>query len=145
MIGEESNIDRVTVGVTIESSTLTPEQISERVGIAWDEVRRIGDPRGHTERKWERNVWRIFERKQGRGRTDAHALIPRCIADLMHRLVPISRSLCGITQAEGGEFFIAVSARSVPGLSLSSDVLRVLADAGLSLDVDIILYGSESD
>src|ERR1700693_1795101 len=41
-------MDRVTVGITIESTTLTLEQISQRIGIEWNEVRRIRDPRGHT-------------------------------------------------------------------------------------------------
>jgi hypothetical protein len=41
------------------------------------------------------------------------------------------------------EPFIHVTAQSVPGISLSRDTLRALANAGLSLDVDIVLYASE--
>lgn len=145
MTAEDLSLDRVTVGITIESATLTPEQISERVGISWDEVHRIGDPRGHMGKKWERNVWRIFERQQGAAKTSAHELIPQCVGNLTKRLIPISGSLREISAAEDGEFFIHVTAQSVPGLNLSADILRILADTDLSLDVDIILYGDEAD
>ena len=143
MIDEDLSMDRVTVGITIESTILTPEQISERVGIAWDEVRRIGDARGHTGKKWERNVWSIFEGKQGAVNTGAHDLIPLCVAAFMQRLTPIAANLHKLSAAEEKEFFIHTSAQSVPGINLSPDTLRVLADAELSLDVDIILYASE--
>jgi hypothetical protein len=102
-------MDRVTAGITIESTALTPEQISQRIGIAWDEVRRIGDPRGRTGKKWDRNVWRILETKQG---AVAHELIPVCVASLVQRLTPISKNLREVSATEGGEFFIHVSAQS---------------------------------
>jgi hypothetical protein len=145
LITEDLSMDRVTVGITIESTRLTPEQISQRVDIAWDEARRTGDPRGQTGKKCECNVWRIFERRQGAVNTSAHDLIPLCVANIMQRLTPIAENLREITAAEGGEFFIHVSAQSVPGISLSPDILRVLADAELSLDVDIMLYASEDN
>jgi len=142
---EDLSLDRVTVGITIESTVLTPEQISQRLGIAWDEVRRIGDPKRNTGKKWDRNLWTIFERKHGAVNTSAHDLIPGCVASLVERLIPISEKLHQISAPESGEFFIHVSAQSVPGISLSPDTLRVLAEARLSLDVDIILYASEEN
>lgn len=86
MITEDLSLDRVSVGITIESTILTPEQISQRIGIVWDEVHRIGDPRGHTGKKWECNVWRIFERRQGVVNASAHDLLPVCVADVVNRL-----------------------------------------------------------
>lgn len=103
-------------------------------------MRRIGDPRGRTGEKWDRNVWRILETKQG---AVAHELIPVCVGSLVQRLTPISKNLREISATEGGEFFIHVSAQSVPGINLSADTLQVLANAELSLDVDIILYAPE--
>jgi hypothetical protein len=43
-------------------------------------------------------------------------------------------------QAEFG-----VRTQSVPGISLSRDTLRALANERLSLDVDIVLYASEEN
>jgi hypothetical protein len=142
-IDEDFSLDRVTVGITIESTVLTPEQISERVGTGWDEVCRIGDPRGRTGKTWERNSWRIFERKSGDVSTSAYDLLPLCLEARLQRLKPISRNLKEICDSEGGEFFIHVTAKDVPGISLAPDTLRVLAASGLSMDVDIILYSDD--
>jgi putative DNA-invertase from lambdoid prophage Rac len=143
LITEDLSMDRVTVGITIESTILTPEQISQRIGIVGDEVRRIGDPRGHTGQKWDRNVWRIFERRKGALNTGANDLLPVCVAAFVQRLIPIAENLREVSATEGGEFFITVSAQSVPGINLPPDTLRAIADTKLSLDVDIILYASE--
>lgn len=140
MITEDLSGDHVTVGVTIESTVLTPEQISQQVGIAWDKAKRIGDPRGRTGKQWDRNVWQIFEKKQGTVNTSAHDVLPMCVADVLQRLKPISHKLREITAAEGAEFFIHVTSQSAPGISLSRETIQVLADAELSLDVDIVLY-----
>ncbi|HXE14600.1 MAG TPA: DUF4279 domain-containing protein, partial [Bryobacteraceae bacterium] len=138
MINEGQSGDHVTVGVTIESTALTPEQISQRVGIAWDWAKRIGDPRGHTGKQWDRNLWQIFEKKQGTVNNSAHDVLPVCVADVLQRLKPICHQLREIGAVEGAEFFIHVTSQSVPGISLSRETIRVLADAELSLDVDII-------
>lgn len=143
MITEDLSRDRVTVGVTIESATLTPEQISQRIGIAYDQAKRIGDPRGHIGKQWDRNVWQFFVTKQGTVNTSAHDMLPVCVADVLQRLKPISGKLREVSALEGAEFFIYVTSKSVPGISLSHEAIRVLADAGLSLDVDIVLYSLE--
>jgi hypothetical protein len=137
---EDRGSDSVTVGVTIESTTLTPAQISQRVGIACDEAHRIGDSTVNTGEKWDRNVWRILEKKQGGGDVLAHDLLPACVAALLDRLRPVPDKLREISLTEGAELFIHVSTRSVPSLYLPPDVIRALADAELALDVDVDLY-----
>jgi hypothetical protein len=61
------------------------------------------------------------------------------------RLNSISHKLRESGLAEGAELFIHVSAQSVPGISLSPDAIRVIADAGVSLDVDVILYSLDEN
>lgn len=51
----------------------------------------------------------------------------------------IAENLHLVTAAEGGEFFINVSAQSVHRIDLTLNILRILAHVELSLDVDIIL------
>jgi hypothetical protein len=72
-------------------------------------------------------------------------VLPGCVADVLHRLEPISQKLREIATAEGAEFFIHITSQSVPGVNLSPAAIRVLADAELSLDVDIILYSPEEN
>ena len=63
-VPEDFSHDHVTIQVAIESTTFTPEQITDLVGTPWDEVRHIGDPRGKTGKTRECNVWRILNRKK---------------------------------------------------------------------------------
>jgi hypothetical protein len=112
----------------------------QRIGIACDEAHRIGDSTVNTGEKWDRNVWRILEKKQGGVDARAQDLLPACVAALLDRLRPISDKLREISLAEGAELFICVTTRSVPSLYLPSDVIWALADAELSLDADVDLY-----
>lgn len=42
--------------------------------------------------------------------------------------------------SEGGEFGIHVTSASVPGLNFDAATLSQIADLGLSMDIDVILY-----
>jgi hypothetical protein len=146
-VPEDFSHDHVTLQVAIESTTLTPEQITEVVGTSCDEARRIGDPRGKTGKTWECNVWRILNRKKA---TDypgqsAHDLLPVCMAEFCERLTEISEGLRKVVRSEGGEFGIHVTSTFVPGLSFEPETLRLIADLGLSMDVDVILYSSDKE
>ena len=131
--------DRVWLQITIESETLSPEQISESVGMPPDLAKRIGEVRGHMGKCWERNVWQIRAMRQGTESTNAHDLLPLCIRELMQRAEAISTGLGRAVALLGGEFAIHVTSTSIPGISLSNDQIRRLADLGLSLDIDIVL------
>src|SRR5690348_12129811 len=87
--------DHVTVEVVIESTRLTPEQITQIVGVAWDDCRRVGDPRGKTGKKWDRNVWwlRTQKRTVDNPGKSAHDLLPICIAEFFERLSTIHEGL----------------------------------------------------
>ncbi len=135
--------DSVTVAVVIESTGLTPEEITSLIGTPWDEARRIGEPRGHSGKSWDRNSWRILLRKRGSeypGRS-AHDLLPVCLEEFLNRLSGISDGLRKVVRSEGGEFAIHVTSTFVPGLSFEPDTIRRIADLGLSMDIDVILYG----
>ena len=138
-------MDQVTAQVAIESTNLTPEQISDIVGTSWDQARYIGDPRGKTTMAWDRNVWTVFNRKKSVDHPgkSAHDLLPICIADFVERLDGIKEGLRKVVQSEGGEFGICVTSTFVPGLSFEPETLRLIADLGLSMDIDVILYSTD--
>ena len=105
--------DRVSARIIIESRTLTPEEISSRLGIPGDETTRIGEPRGHAAKLWEVHTWTLLVQKCGRDLgLSAHALLPRCIEELLHRIEPIENALCCIITSEGGQLAIRVTSSS---------------------------------
>ena len=146
-VPESYTNDHVTVQVAIESTRFTPEQITEIVVTSCDEARRIGEPRGHTGKTWDCNVWRILNRKRGSdypGRS-AHDLIPDCIEEFLDRVRGISDGLHKVVRTEGGEFGIHVTATFVPGLSFEPETIYLIAEVGLSLGVDIVLISAEEN
>jgi hypothetical protein len=146
-VPEDCTHDQVTVEVAIESTRLTPEQITDAVGVPWDEARHIGDLRGRTGKTWDRHVWRILNRKKGvdyPGRS-AHELLPVCMTEFLDRLKDISGGLQSVIRSEGGEFGVHITSAFIPGLSFEPQTLRVIAELGLSVDVDVILYSNGTD
>jgi len=142
-MAESFEDDRVSARIIIESRTLTPEEISSQLGIPGDETTRIGEPRGHAAKLWEVHTWTLLVQKCGRDLgLSAHALLPRCVEELLYRIEPFADTLRGIITSEGGQLAIWVTSSSVPGITLDQHTIQTLADLGLSLDVDIILISN---
>jgi hypothetical protein len=105
----------------------------------------LATPRGKTGKTWERNEWRILNRKKAAdypGKS-ARDLLPVCLAEFVERLDGISEGLQKVVRSEGGELGIHVTSTFVPGLSFEPETLRFIADLGLSMDVDVVLYSSD--
>ena len=137
--------DQVTVQVTIESASLSPEQISSEIGMGWDRATRIGDPRGRTGKQWECNAWqvRVHKNSSDNGGMSAHELLPLCIDELVERIRPYANGLRKVVSTEGGEFAMWVMSTSVPGISLNREIVAFIGELGLSLDIDIVLSAEE--
>jgi hypothetical protein len=67
------------------------------------------------------------------------------MAEFVERLDGISEGLRKVARSEGGEFGIHVTSTFVPGLSFEPETLRLIANVGLSLDIDVVLYGSDEN
>lgn len=111
------------------------------MGVNFDSAHRVGEPRGHLGETWASNIWGLHNQALGTEEGSAHALLPSCIDQLLRRTAPISAGLAQVVDELGGQFAIQVTSSSVPGISLSSEQVRQIADLGLSLDIDIILVG----
>jgi Domain of unknown function (DUF4279) len=135
--------DLVRCQITIETDTLTPAQISERVGTEFDVAHRVGEPRGRTGKTWETNVWQLRETRSGTEDSGAHDLLPLCLDGLLKRALAISAGLTQVVADFGGEFAIHTTSASIPGISLSDEQVRQIADLGLSMDIDIVLIADE--
>jgi len=108
---EDLSLDRVTVGIAIESTTLTPEHISQRIGIEWDEVRADWLIQEDTLAKSGTHVWRIFERRQGELKWCSRPSSV-CVAAVVQRLTPVAETLRQGERNRRWEFFHSASAPS---------------------------------
>jgi hypothetical protein len=72
-------------------------------------------------------------------------LLPVCIEEFLDRVRGISDGLHKVVLTGGGEFGIHVTATFVPGLSFEPETVYLIAEVGLSMDVDIVLISAEED
>jgi hypothetical protein len=134
-----------SVQVTIESVSLSPEEISSEIGMGWDRATRIGDPRGRTGKLWECNAWhvRVHKNSSDNGGMSAHELLPLCIDELVERIQPYANGLRKVVSTEGGEFAMWVTSKSMPGISLNQDIVAFIGELGLSFDIDVVVSAGE--
>jgi hypothetical protein len=132
---------KVTAELVVAGSSLTLEEITKRVGVECDRGWRIGDPRGKTGKSWATNGW-VLRSVKSAEKDDASAshLVRSCVGDLFRRLQPIAEKVKGLSGEADIGISIDVLACDVPGLNFDRDVLRVIADAGAWLQINVILW-----
>jgi hypothetical protein len=129
---------RVSAELIIASERLTPEEMSAHIGVPYDRCWRIGDPRGKTGKTWATSGWVL----KSSVAADAHrtsSLLSTCLNIFVERLRPIAHRIRTLS----GEGDIGVSvdivASDVPGLSIDREALKVIADTGAWLDIDVTI------
>jgi hypothetical protein len=131
---------KVTAELTITSDTLTPEDVADHLRLPYDRCWRIGDPRGSTGKAWANYGWVLSVTKLAERAEDVPGLVVSCLEDLVRRIGPIAESARAISGQSDIGVSVDVLASTVPALMLERDVVRVIAEAGAWLDIDINLW-----
>ena len=135
------NLETAKAKLTIMSGSLSPEEISRRVGLPFDDARRIGDKKGKSERVWDVNLWYIHETSTGEvGEGTVDVALAGCLRRLRERLGPFVAAVRAFSQTETVELGLYMLAKSVPAIHLSADAVAFLHDLGAELDIDVVLY-----
>lgn len=135
------NLDTAKAKLTIVSSTLSPEEISRRIGLPWDDARRIGDPKGRSGQMWGENVWWLYETSEGQedGRSVALRL-DECLLRLLERVSSAVEAIRVLSETETVELGLYVLAQSVPPIHMTTATLDFIHYLGAEFDVDVVLY-----
>jgi hypothetical protein len=143
--GTQEVLDSAKAKLTIVSRALSPEEISDHVGLQWDDARRIGDPKGRSGRVWGENIWWLYETWKGhQNGMPIDRALEECIERLRGRVgsfAPRIRSLPGVEHVEFGLYMLS---QTIPPVHLSLGTLTFINELGAELDVDIVLYGDDS-
>jgi hypothetical protein len=129
---------RVSSELIVESETLSPEEISARIGIPCDRCWRVGGLRGKTGKTWTTSGW-VLKSSVSASSYTRSSLFSSCLGNLIKRLEPIAdkiKNLCG-----EGDVGVSVDilASEIPGLYIDREVLRAIANVGAWLDIDITI------
>lgn len=137
------NLDTAKAKLTIVSNSLSPEEISRRIGLSWDDARRIGDPKGRSGQVWTKSIWWLYETSEGPqdGRS-VELRLDECLARLRERVSPAVDAIRALSGTEEVELGIYVLAQTVPPIHMTSATLDFIHHLGAELDVDVVLYES---
>lgn len=135
------NLDTAKAKLTIVSRTLPPEEISRRIGLPWDEARRIGDSKGRSGQTWGENVWWMYETSDGQeGGRPIDLKLDECLKRLQERLSSALQAIHALAETETVELGLYMLAQTVPPIHIGTPTLDFIHHLGAELDVDVVLY-----
>lgn len=142
--------DAVNMTLFVESETVSPEAVSQFLGLPYDRCLRKGETRkvGKID-KIDKinlvNLWKI-EVKRDTGSNDplvAGDTIQACLKQVLARAQPYAPKFRELSRDHTVEIFVGVSAEQMPCLTFPKDSLQQVSDLGASLQLDLVIYGEE--
>lgn len=135
------NLDTTKAKLTIVSRTFSPEEISRRIGLSWDDARRIGDPKGKSGQTWDEHVWWLYETSEGHedGRS-VDLRLYECLGRLRERVSSALQAIRTLSETEAVELGLYMLVRTIPPIRLAAATLDFIHHLGAELDVDVVLY-----
>jgi hypothetical protein len=125
---------RNIVRLKIVSPSLTPEEISKRIGIDCDKCWKAGDRRGRPLMMSKANWWMVHSSKNEK------IPLKKQLDLLLKRLAPFSEKIRALSEnGNKVEFSCVVYDTHVPGLNFKKDILEAIARLGGSLDIDLYI------
>ena len=138
------NLDTAKAKLTIISRTLSPEEIGTRLGLTWDDVRRVGDRKGKSDQIWNVNAWFLYETSDcAVDESPVDVALENCLRRLRERINLSSVAIHELAQTETVELGLYMLSQNVPPIHLSPDTLEFIHKLGVELDIDVVLYGDE--
>ena len=131
--------DRVTVYLAIESLELAPSILTERLGMRPDRQWVIGEDRGSTGKRWERNGWIVEAtvRSEEHGGQSASRLVPIALEIFHGKVAQITKAVSALGSSVERYIVLGILAEEVPGIELDHSFLQLLADLGGTFQVDL--------
>jgi hypothetical protein len=130
--------DQFSAKIGIFSETITPDRISEIVGIKPDKIYIKGDRRGKSSIKQKENGWIIYSRIRRDSPLQDH------ISDLFERIYNKTDEIAEITKQPNTEVELGCTVWSSdrPPLYFTKEQISIISKIQASLDIDLYLSSS---
>jgi hypothetical protein len=140
------NTAQIKLRLSLRSADLTPEKISEQLGVPSDECHRIGEPRGknklnetwweENKRFWNENWWMLHEVFES---TYAHAYddLPVVLDRLLNRVEQNWETFSDLASGGLAELSVVIFCDGYPGMGFESKLLERIARLNLNMDFDL--------
>jgi hypothetical protein len=137
---------QIRLYLELQSASLTPEDISRELGVAFDRAHRKGEPRAKTHlneawwqknpRFWDVHWWTLYEEADS-SYADAYADLPIALKRLLDRIEPSWEKFARLASVGSGELAIVIQADGYPGMNIPSDLLKQIARLNVPIDFDL--------
>jgi hypothetical protein len=133
--------DRVTIYFALESATLSPQILTEHMGVSPDREWAVGSPRGKAGKCWVSHGWEIetvVTSQDHAGRT-ASELIPIAAKMFSERVEGLLRAAASLGPSVDRYTVLTILSDEVPGIELSPTFLQLLVELGGTFQVDLMV------
>jgi hypothetical protein len=137
---------QIRLHIYLRSPDLTPEKISEELGVSFDRCHHIGEPRAKThlnEKWWEQHKrfwdehWWILDEEAESTYAAAYKDLPIVLDRLLNRVEHNWQSFSHLASNGLGELSIVIVCDGYPGMGLESSLLQRIARLNLYVDFDL--------
>jgi len=142
-MNKKRNTYTVHVSLFIQSKTLSPDQISQVVGVPCNNSWRRGDRRPRTGKPYEDNMWGLDLDVETESEEATNRALQDCIHEVLQRARPQASRFRALAKDHTVGFHVGVVSEHMPALVFEHNVVEAISELGAGFDIDVILFGED--
>ncbi len=124
----------------LESETLAPDEMSQRIGLPYDKAWHKGETRGRTGKVFSTNSWKLESRLE----VDENPVkigeeVHACLSDVLGRIRDHAGRFRTVASGQTAGLYIGISADEAPALDLKAEEISTISTLGVDLELDLML------
>jgi hypothetical protein len=131
--------DEIRAKLTITSSTLSPDKITELVRMEPDSKQVLGETNRLGTKSYPHHAWIVRKARELTSPATASELHD-LVSEFLVQLAPSRAFIKELSSNHDVEFGLYVFTREVPSLGLSARQVQDISAFGASVDIDVVLY-----
>jgi hypothetical protein len=141
-------MDTVKVWLAVESRELSVADLESLIGLKADKSWSVGEPRGKSGLLHNINCWTLQNKIDQGSHPELQVgqMIGKALEQLFGRITSrVRERLKELSGHHDLVLGIGILSRQVPEIHFHKEQIRAFSDLGLTLDLDLVLYGNEGD